>query len=206
MKKPLLILLVCFLKQFCVAQTKWNTRDSVARGVSIYISTGISHYINTLQIDPSRVGLKQNFSCSAFKFMWEPEHRLSMGVETGYYKVYEVQLAEGKDINTASLSVIPILFCVQMRIFKHFFATVGTGVSIHHSEVNYQGTHSESETMAFSNLQFSVGYIYPITKQFGLGLKGQFLSENKTEDAIFSVQAVARYQFKRKFRRVRERE
>jgi hypothetical protein len=206
MKKLLLILLVCFLKQICMAQNTWNTRDSVARGVSIYVSTGISHYINTLQIDPSRVGLKQNFSCSAFKFMWEPEHRLSMGVETGYYKVYEVQLAEGKDINTASLSVIPILFCVQMRIFKHFFATVSTGVSVHHSEVNYQGTRSESETMAFSNLQFSAGYIYPITKQFGLGLTGQFLSENKTEDAIFSVQAVARYQFKRKFRRVRERE
>lgn len=189
-----------------MAQNTWNTRDSVARGVSIYVSTGISHYINTLQIDPLRVGLKQNFSCSSFKFMWEPEHRLSMGVETGYYKVYEVQLAEGKDINTASLTVIPILFCVQMRIFKHFFATVGTGVSIHHSEVNYQGIHSESEVMAFSNLQFSAGYIYPITKQFGLGLKGQFLSENKTEDGIFSVQAVARYQFKRRFRRVRERE
>ena len=204
MKKPLIILIVCFLKQFCVAQNNWNTRDSVARGVSIYVSTGISHYINTLQIDPSRVGLKQNFSCSSFRFMWEPEHRLSMGVEAGYYRVYEVQLAEGKDINTASLSVIPILFCVQMRIFKRFYATVGTGVSIHHSEVNYQGTHSESETMAFSNLQFTAGYVQPITKQFGLGIKAQFLSENKTEDGIFSVQAVARYQFKRRFRRIRE--
>lgn len=205
MKKPLITLLVCFLQQFCVAQNTWNTRDSVARGVSVYVSTGISHYINTLQIDPSRVGLRQNFSCSSFKFMWEPEHRLSMGVETGYYKVYEVQLAEGKDINTASLTVIPILFCVQMRIFKHFFATVGTGVSIHHSEVNYQRNHSESEAMAFSNLQFSAGYIYPVAKQFGLGIKCQFLSENKTEDGIFSLQAVARYQFKRRFKRIREK-
>ena len=194
---------MCLMAHLCDAQNTWNTRDSVARGVSVYVSTGISHYINTLQIAPSRIGLKQNFSCSSFKFMWEPEHRLSLGLETGYYKVYEVQLTEGKDINTASLSVIPILFCIQMRVFKNFFATVGTGVSIHYSEVDYQGTHSESQTMAFSNLQFSAGYIYPITKQFGLGLKTQFLSENKTEDGIFSLQAVARYQFKKRYRRVR---
>ena len=204
MKKPFFIVLMCFLEHFCVAQNTWNTRDSVARGVSIYVSTGISHYINTLQLDPSRVGLKQNFSCSSFKFMWEPEHRLSMGVETGYYKVYEVQLAEGKDINTASLNVIPILFCVQMRIFKRFFAAIGTGISIHHAQVNYLNNHAESQTLAFSNLQFSAGYIYPITKQFGIGLQARFLSENKTEDMVGSLQAVIRYQFKRHFKRVRE--
>lgn len=195
---------MCFLEHFCVAQNTWNTRDSVARGVSIYVSTGVSHYINTLQLDPSRVGLKQNFSCSSFKFMWEPEHRLSLGVETGYYKVYEVQLVEGKDINTASLNVIPILFCVQMRVFKRFFATIGTGISIHHSQVNYLNNHAESQTLAFSNLQFSAGYIHPITRQLALGLKGQFLSENKTEDGIFSLQAVARYQFKRRYKRIKE--
>lgn len=204
MRKSLILALMCFLGHFSVAQNTWNTRDSVARGVSIYVSTGISHYINTLQIDPSRVGLKQNFSCSSFKFMWEPEHRLSLGVETGYYKVYEVQLVEGKDTNTASLSVIPILFCVQMRILKRFFASVSTGISIHHSEVNYLNNHAESQTMAFSNLMFSTGYIYPVTKQFGLGLKAQFLSENKTEDGILSLQAVVRYQFKRHFKRIRE--
>jgi hypothetical protein len=206
MKKSLIIVQMCLMAHFCIAQKTWNTRDSVARGVSISVSTGISHYINTLQPDPSRVSLRQNFSCSSFRFMWEPEHRLSMGIEVGHYKVYEVQLAEGKDINIANLSVTPILFCIQMRIFKHFFATVGTGISIHYSEVNYQGTHSESQAMAFSNLQFTGGYVYPITKQFGLGLKAQFLSENKTEDGIFSVQVVARYQFKRRFRRIRERE
>ena len=206
MKKSLIIVQMCLLAHFCKAQKTWNTRDSVARGVSISVSTGISHYINTLQPDPSRVSLRQNFSCSSFRFMWEPEHRLSMGIEVGHYKVYEVQLAEGKDVNIASLSVTPILFCVQMRVFKNFFATVGTGISIHHSDVNYLGNQSESQTMAFSNLQFGGGYVYPVTKQFGLGLKAQFLSENRTEDGIFSVQAVARYQFKRRFRRVRERE
>lgn len=204
MKKPFFIVLMCFLEHFCVAQNTWNTRDSVARGVSIYVSTGVSHYINTLQLDPSRVGLKQNFSCSSFKFMWEPEHRLSLGVETGYYKVYEVQLVEGKDINTASLNVIPILFCVQMRVFKRFFAAIGTGISIHHSQVNYLNNHAESQTLAFSNLQFSAGYIHPITKQFGIGLQAHFLSENKTEDMIGSLQAVIRYQFKRHFKRIRE--
>lgn len=204
MRTKLYIVLLCFLSHFVIAQKTWNTRDSVARGVSVTVGTGISHYINTLQDDPNRTGLRQNFSCSSFRFMWEPEHRISLGIETGYYKVYEVQLSESKQVNTASLSVIPILFRVQMRVFKGFYASAATGISIHHSLVNALGNRSDSETMAFSNLQISAGYIYPITKQFGLGLEAKFLSENKTEDMILSFEAVARYQFKRRFRRVRE--
>jgi hypothetical protein len=206
MKKPFLILLTCILGHFSMAQKTWNTRDSVARGVSIVVASGISHYINTLQIDPSRISIKQNFSCSSMRVMWEPEHRLSLGIEAGHYKVYEVQLTENNNINTASLSITPILFCVQMRIFRRFYASAATGVSIHQADVNILGNQSSSKAWAFSNLKFSAGYVYPITKEFGLGLQAQFLSENKTEDMIASVQAVVRYQFKRRFKRIRERE
>ena len=203
MKTKICMAFLCLSSHILMAQKTWNTRDSVARGVSITVGTGISHYINTLQDDPQRTALRQNFSCSSIRFMWEPEHRLSLGIETGYYKAYEVQLSDSKQVNTASLSVIPILFRVQMRVFKRFYASVATGISIHHSLVNALGNKSDSETMGFSNLQLSAGYIHPITKQFGLGLEAKFLSENKTEDMILSFEAVARYQFKRRFRRLR---
>lgn len=203
MKTKLCIALLCFLSHFLIAQKTWNTRDSVARGVSITVGTGVSYYINTLEDDPQRTALRQTFICSSFRVMWEPEHRISLGVETGYYKVYEVQLSDSKQVNIASLSVIPILFRVQMRVFKRFYASAATGISLHHSFVNALGNQSDSKTMGFSNLQFSAGYIYPITRQFGLGLEAKFLSENKTEDMVLSFEAVARYQFKRRFKRVR---
>ena len=205
MKKSFLLFLGIIIGHSSTAQKTWNTRDSVARGISIVVASGISHYINTLKIDPSRTSIKQNFSCSSMRVMWEPEHRLSLGIEAGYYKVYEVQLSENNKINTASLSITPILFCVQMRVFKRFYVSAATGVSIHHADVNILGNQSSSQAWAFSNLKFSAGYVYPITKAFGLGLQAQFLSENKTDDMIASVQAVARYQFKRRFKRVRER-
>ena len=205
MKKSFFILLSCIFGHFSMAQKAWDTRDSVARGISIVVASGISHYINTLQLNQSKASIKQNFSCSSMRIMWEPEHRLSLGIEAGHYKVYEVQLVENNKINTASLSITPILFCVQMRIFKRFYVSAATGVSIHQADINLLGNQSNSQSWAFSNLKFSAGYVYPVTKQFGLGLQAQFLSENKTEDMIASVQAVARYQFKRKFKRVRER-
>jgi hypothetical protein len=90
-----------------------------------------------------------------------------------------------------------------MRVFKHFFLSTATGVSIHHSLVNALGNQSESKTWAFSNLQLSAGYVYPITKQLGVGLQLKLLSENKTEDLVTSLQAVARYQFKRRYKRLR---
>ena len=206
MKKPILILLGIILGHFSMAQKAWDTRDSVARGISIVVASGISHYINSLQFDQSKTpSVKQNFSCSSMRIMWEPEHRLSLGIEAGHYKVYEVQLVENNNTNTASLSITPILFCVQMRIFRRFYVSAATGVSIHQADINLLGNQSSSQSMAFSNLKFSAGYVYPITKQFGLGLQAQLLSENKTEDVIASIQAVARYQFKRKFKRLRER-
>jgi hypothetical protein len=203
MRKLLFIVLITLLSKSLVAQKRWNTRDSVARGVSIVVGTGLSHYINTLQIDPKRIGLRQNFQSYFLKCMWEPEHRLSMGVDIGHYQFYEVQLSEGKSVNTASLAVTPILFCIQMRIFKRFYASAATGVSVHHAFANALGNKSESSTMAFSNLQFTAGYIYPISKRLGIGLQAKFLSENKTEDAMFAVEAEIRYQFKRKYKRVR---
>lgn len=205
MKKPFFILFGCFVAHLSMAQKTWDTRDSVARGVSIVVASGISHYINTLQLNQSKASIKQNFSCSSMRIMWEPEHRLSLGIEAGHYKVYEVQLVENNNINTASLSITPILFCVQMRIFRRFYVSAATGVSIYQADINLLGNQSSSQAWAFSNLKFSAGYVYPITKKFGLGLQAQFLSENKTEDMIASVQAVARYQFKGKFKRIRER-
>jgi len=205
MKKPFFILFGCFVGHFSIAQKTWDTRDSVARGLSIVVASGISHYINTLQLNQSKASIKQNFSCSSMRIMWEPEHRLSLGIEAGHYKVYEVQLVEKNSINTASLSITPILFCVQMRIFRRFYVSAATGVSIHQADINLLGNQSSSQAWAFSNLKFSVGYIYPVTKKFGLGLQVQLLSENKTEDMVASVQAVARYQFKGTFKRIRER-
>jgi hypothetical protein len=204
MKTFLAIILFCSFSHFMIAQKNWNTRDSVARGVSITIGNGMSHYVNTLNNDINRTTLKQNFHCYSFRFMWEPEYRLSLGIETGYYKVYEIQRADNSDINRASLSVVPILFRVQMRFFKRFYASAATGVSFHQASINLTGNRSDSETMGFSNLQFSLGYIYPITKQFGLGLETKFLSENKTEDMVLMAEVVARYQFKKRFKRVRE--
>jgi hypothetical protein len=203
MKLNLCIVFLCFLSHFLIAQKNWNTRDSVARGVSITVGNGVSHYINTLSINPNRTALRQNFYCYSFRCMWEPEYRLSLGIETGYYKAYEVQRIDNNQVSSASLAVVPILFRVQMRFFKRLYASAATGVSFHQASINLLGNQSDSETMGFSNLQFSVGYIYPVTKQFGLGLETKFLSENKTEDMVLSVEVVARYQFKRRFKRVR---
>ena len=203
MKKLFIIFLWCILGHGSTAQKAWDTRDSVARGVSIVVASGMSHYFNSLQIDPSKTSIKQNFSCSSMRVMWDPEHRLSLGIEAGHYKVYEVQLTENNSINTASLSITPILFCVQMRIFRRFFVSAATGVSIHHADVNILGNQSSSQSLTFSNLKFSAGYVYPVTKQFGVGLQAQLLSENKTEDLIASLQVVARYQLKRYYKRIR---
>ncbi len=63
---------MCLMTYFCTAQKTWNTRDSVARGVSISVSTGISHYLNTLQSDASRISLKQNLAVHLFVLCGNP--------------------------------------------------------------------------------------------------------------------------------------
>src|SRR4051812_4612212 len=118
--------------------------DSTLR-MSAMIGTGWTHYYNSLVV--GHEGLKNNFLGSSLRIMWEPEHRLAVGIETGYYKLYEATLQAGN--GAATLFVIPLMANFRMRLLKEFYLTGGTGIALLQSELNSPSGSSKNHTISY---------------------------------------------------------
>lgn len=174
-----------------VGSTLGQKMDTTLR-LSVQVGTGWTHYYNNLVIGHNSA--KNNFLGGSLRIMWEPEHRLSIGMETGYYKLYSVTLQPG-DGGNAGLAVIPLMANIRMRIVKGFYLTGGTGIAFLKSEVNSPGGNSKSTVISYANVQLSGLYLHRITEQFSIGGELKFLWVDKTNDSIHSLQAVASYRF-----------
>lgn len=189
MKDALFILTILLAS---VRTTVGQEMDTTLR-LSVQVGGGWTHYYNSLVIGHSSA--KNNFLGGSLRIMWEPEHRLSIGVETGYYKLYSVTLQPG-DGGTASLVVVPLMTIIRMRIVNGFYLTGGTGIAFLKSEVNGpRNSDSKSTGISYSNVQLSGLYLHRITEQFSIGGELKFIWISKTEDFIHSLQAVFSYRF-----------
>jgi hypothetical protein len=161
--------------------------------LSIQAGTGWTHYNNNLVIGHSSI--RNNFLGSSLRIMWEPEHRLSIGIETGYYKLYDVTLEPG-DVGNAELAVIPLIAIIRMKIVKGLFITGGTGIAFLKSAVHTPGDPvTKSTVISYSDSQVSLLYLFNLTEQFAIGSEVKFMWIDKTNDSLYSLQAIASYRF-----------
>jgi len=192
MRALFLLIMVCTLVgPEAFGQDKKPNNWSVGGGI------GWFHYVNTLEIGAGQV--KPNQVGYTFRFMWEPEHRLSMGVESGYYTLYAIDKKattasplEGQ----ASLTAIPIMLSLRMRLLPNLFLSGGPGLTLMNSEATAFGSTAKSSFLSLANLHLSGMYRKKINDRFDIGAEGKFLFFGKTEDYGFSVQIVGAYHFR----------
>jgi hypothetical protein len=187
-------ILFLFASFFSAAQKsllKKTYRFSATCGV------GISHYINSLKIATNSAD--ENQVAFVLKMMWEPEHRLALGLESGYYTFYTVERTStnGAFVAKASLAVLPIMLHIRFRVYKDFYLSTGTGASILFSKVEGLGSTAESSQTSLSNFQLSALYIYPLRTNNRIRVGGElkYLSVDKTDDEILSLMALVSYRF-----------
>lgn len=169
---------------------KKDYRFSITGGV------GWSHYFNSLKIGTNLANEDHiGFSC---KVLWEPEHRLALGLESGYYTFYAVERTSPTNpqvIGRATLSVLPIMLHIRCRVVKDFYLSTGTGVALLLSRIEGVGGGIDSQQTSLSNFQLSALYLKPIHPRLRLGGEVKYLSVDKTDDEIISVMAVASFRF-----------
>lgn len=157
---------------------------------------GWFHYINTLDVGKDLA--KTNQVGFTFRFMWEPEHRLSLGLESGYYTLYSMEVPPSPGIfgGNAKLSTIPLLLSFRVRVLPDFYLSGGPGLAIMYSEVTARGNTAESSFLSMANLHVSAMYRKKISDRFDLGGELKFLNFGKTEDYGYSLQVVGAYHFR----------
>ncbi len=165
--------------------------DSVKAHLNHYtftIGTGWTHYINNLEMGGQNI--QKDYAGVSLKLFWEPEHRLSLGLESGYYKLFTAK-GQLTDNTTGQVdrSVIPLLFLIRMRIIDNVHLGVGTGIALITNKTAGGQQKVVTETISLSNFELSGAYIYPLSKHWLLGGEVKLFHFGNTEDTMYSIQA-----------------
>jgi hypothetical protein len=189
LKKIAFLLSFCFIAIYSFAQNSEGYTGKY-RPFSIYVGAGPSVFINNLVVSKNDVNAFQ-YAFSA-RFMWEPRNSfVSLGIETGYYKLYTVNSTYPKA--EVANSAIPILFDVSMKFGKQFYGNFSMGQSVTKSKVTNTDSAYDfnSSTWSFSDFSASVGYRFKQKERisYAVELKGFYSSsaQNATIALLFIV-------------------
>ncbi len=152
----------------------------IGGGLSYYASTPGSPAGGTDDVNRAQPS-------ATFRAMWHPDHRLRIGLETGWSTFYSYDVtAAGIPPSSLSLTSVPLLIIWEMD-FREFSAFAGTGY--YRLTTNLEsGTTVSVGTWSFG-WTAGVSRLWPISDNLGLGgeLKWQNATENK--DGMIVLQA-----------------
>jgi hypothetical protein len=190
--KTLIVIFSCLIVLDSYAQNTVNavTVSGKYRKFALYGGVGPSYFINNLKILKDDVSnFKYAFS---LKGMWEPQNSVvSLGIETGYYRLYTVKSTNPK--GDVSNSTVPIMFVAGMKFSKRFYAYWSMGQSITFNKVSNTDSAYNFNNSVWSVADFAATFDYRIAQKerisYEVELKGFYSSkyENATIALLFIV-------------------
>ncbi len=130
---------------------------------------------------------------STFRIMWHPDHRLRVGIESGYTNFYTYTVKEGNTSGKVNLTGVPILLVWSMAITKRVNVFAGIGYYLLTTDLNYNGSVKSSTFSLGTNV--SVNYVHPITPKLGVGAELKWTGASQTKDYGISAQVLLAWKF-----------
>lgn len=162
-------------------------KEARSRALKLTIGGGYGYYFNTFTnvLDEDVKNSRPSF-CG--KLMWQPEHRLRIGFESGNYEIYSttrIETLSKIQKLTTSLNVIPLFLSFSLKTTKHLDLNFATGAAImNYSVMVNKSKKSRVEGQSFSLSNFATGFTWylPLGNRFELGAEFKYLSLGKTRD------------------------
>lgn len=163
-----------------------------SRALKLTLGGGYGYYFNTFTnvLDEDVINSRPSFYG---KLMWQPEHRLRIGFESGYYEIYSttrIETVSKSQKLTTSLNVIPLFLSFAMKPTKHFDINFATGVAIMNYGVIVNKSKKslvEGHTLSLSDLATGFTWYLPLGNRFELGAEFKYLYLGKTRDSHVSA-------------------
>src|SRR4051794_13402515 len=127
-----LFIFLSFVVHRTYAQMEMPVKEKERR-FSLNLGVGPSYYFNNLVTGKDLVN-EWSYAI-VFRGMWEPEHFLSLGFETGYYQLYTASSKGNTPVKIVNYA-IPIHLLASMNIVKKIYFDFGMGPSILHNKVH----------------------------------------------------------------------
>lgn len=161
---------------------------------SVYLGAGPNFYFNNLVFLKNKVN-ELNYSFSG-KIMWEPEHRLSIGLETGYFRLYGIDLSGPKNSKVRN-SAIPIQLVVSMRVMKSFYGSFSIGRAFLINDVTTDAYGNfDATTFSLADFSVTVGYRKRLNDRYSIGIDAKYYYSSKAEDANVALLGMVGYSFR----------
>jgi len=156
--------------------------------VTTEFGLGYSRYLTDLEFDD----LDKNGFGGMARVMWNPEHLLSIGLETGYQYLYSI---DAKNVSTefgtsdfsASMTSVPIHIAIAMRINDCLKLRGGTGIYLLSNHGDAFGDALESSLISIG-MQVGLSYARPVSKDISLGAELKYSYITKLQDQHIAIQ------------------
>ena len=187
--KLLVALLFCFVTARSIAQNGEGETGKYHK-FSVYAGAGPSYFINNLVILKDGVS-SFKYAISA-RFMWEPQHSfVSLGFETGYYRLYSVKSTNPK--GDVTNSAVPLMFVASMKFSKKIYVNWSMGQSLNYNKISNTDSayNFNSSYLSPADFAVTVGYkfVQKPTISYAAEVKGFYSSkyDNETIAILFIV-------------------
>lgn len=162
-----------------------------AGGGLSYYSTHLGVPASLEQTHVSRFGVP-----GSLRMMWYPDHRLRVGLETGWTTMYSYRGKVANDNAHVYVSAIPVLLVFSMplawlrgtdrSLVRRLAITAGTGIYINHSRLDYVGTiFSNTNSLGW---MAAASYTYPIGRRFRVAGELKWFDAVAAENAAFTAE------------------
>jgi hypothetical protein len=184
------LLTACSVYSF--AQTD-NGPHTKKHKFALYGGIGPNYYFNNLVIGKSLVN-SFNYSFTG-RFMWEPGHLLSLGIESGYYRLYTLNTPDSIQAHIVN-SAIPIQLVLSMKFLKTFYVNFSMGQSILLNKVN-SPTYGNFDASNWSLGDFggTIGYRHQLTERLSIAAETKYFYSTGFTDRNVAILFVCGYAF-----------
>jgi len=159
------------------------------------IGLGYSRYFTTMDYSDLN---KSGFS-GTLRIMWNPEHLLSIGLETGYQYLYSIDVKNiqtefGPSDFSASMVSVPIFIAIAMKLTPNIKLIGGSGTYLLFNNGNLFGDKLKSSQISIGAYA-GIIYLYPLSNRISIGGELQYSYYSKIQDQTSALQFYFVYKF-----------
>lgn len=163
--------------------------------LAFYAGIGPNFYFNNLVINKAQVD-PWNKSL-VIRFLWEPQHFISLGIESGYYRLYTYEYT-AQNLGPAEVSnfAIPVQLVASMKFLKSYYANASVGQSymINQFTSPEQGNFKAAR-WSLADFGITLGYKYRFKNRISLGAEMKFFHAAKYNDNNMALVFMAGFNF-----------
>jgi hypothetical protein len=158
-----------------------------SRSLMLTIGGGYGHYFNTFTnvLDKD---IKNNRPSLYLKLMWQPEHLLGIGFESGYYEFYSttrIETGSSTQKLTTNLNVIPLFLSFSVKATHHLKVNFATGLALLDYTILVDKVKKgalSGQSLSMSDFATGVSWFVPVGKRIQFGTEFKYLYLGKTTD------------------------